>query len=882
MRHHMKLNLKPVAAIVIGGLCLGLGACSAPPRLTNDDINIESAKTVIEDRLIAPVTPEDLELYSVPRKLPRRTILQVLHAPSSLSDPEFVSLIQEQLSAEIDFNIEQDEIQAQQQEDRSARSGNAEDNQSSASADEANLAEPPAPRGLSDEEKAKIAELREEQRLKLLFDLGLDLEEDLYGVLRDIETNEEQLAEKIIPGLSDAFPNTYGVNLTRDPDGYLSLPANLVFIGGDGSNMPSKTAFLEGLVHNPVISLAVRDMPLRNVIALLAKSLRIQASLSNELLDQDQLVSLNLRASALSILDALLNQNDLALLYDPEAEIARFYLDTELSAQLSNIREAIVGHNKLLFDRKKLQKVQMDKNAILRMIDISQLLLSGDDIGFFAGIDGFPRTGLGEEAITALRDVTDKSFDLRQRLQQFDKGTDNMLNPPAVAPSTLANGDLSGTGTLAGNAQSMRMVSVQTRFADILVEDACIIPGKEVFIEKIAVYNKDPEETKTYVENYFNDMLGVSTTNTASTTAAATSTDSTSATTTASTPVASTAETADSDNASASPTATASTTATATASSSGTALAASPSSNALPTGCTSSPSNAGILVRKDSTGLIVKGSRAQIALATRLIEQEDVPKMQVLVEIFMLTVSRDFTRQIENLITRATDSPGGSGNIEASLLDSISSAVSGGYTVQLEAPSGLIRSALSFIESNSLGRVLSSPTILVQDGTSSATIERSKTAKYTITETEDDNGTISTNEVVQTETAPLTLQLSDVKVQPATNNVTMRVNIKNKQFLKPLSAITQATDAAFNQDTIDTIFTARPGDVIVLAGLTSTEDSSSVRGLPGSTGALAPLAPVLGGSDVIANNVNEMVIFLAPTVIDPSAQRQPHSAFRRR
>ena len=870
MRHQKTLNVKPVAAIVIGGLCLGLSACSAPPRITNDDINIESAKTVIEDRLIAPVTPEDLELYSVPRKLPRRTILQVLHAPSSLSDPEFVSLIQEQLSAEIDFNIEQDEIQAQQDEDRAARSGSALDNSSSASDGTVNATEPLAPRGLSDEEKAKIAELREEQRLKLLFDLGLDLEEDLYGVLRDIETNEEQLAEKIIPGLSDAFPNTYGVNLTRDPDGYLSLPANLVFIGGDGSNMPSKTAFLEGLVHNPVISLAVRDMPLRNVIALLSKSLRIQASLSNQLLAQDQLVSLNLRASALSILDALLNQNGLALLYDPEAEIARFYLDTELSAQLTNIREAIVGHNKLLFDRKKLQKVQMDKNAILRMIDISQLLLSGDDIGFFAGIDGFPRTGLGEEAITALRGVTDKSFDLRQRLQQFDKGTDNMLNPSVVAPTTLANGDVSGGNTLAGSEQSMRMVSVQTRFADILVEDACIIPGKEVFIEKIAVYNKDPEETKTYLENYFNDMLGVSTTNTAST---ATASDSTAGSTAAAAPVASTAETAGSDNAS---------TTASTSSSSSNSLASTTSANALPTGCTTSPSNAGILVRKDSTGLIVKGSRAQIALATRLIEQEDVPKMQVLVEIFMLTVSRDFTRQIENLITRATDSPGGSGNIEASLLDSISSAVSGGYTVQLEAPSGLIRSALSFIESNSLGRVLSSPTILVQDGTSSATIERSKTAKYTITETEDDNGTISTNEVVQTETAPLTLQLSDVKVQPATNNVTMRVNIKNKQFLKPLSAITQATDAAFNQDTIDTIFTARPGDVIVLAGLTSTEDSSSVRGLPGSTGALAPLAPVLGGSDVIANNVNEMVIFLAPTVIDPSAQRQPHSAFRRR
>jgi len=129
--------------------------------------------------------------------------------------------------------------------------------------------------------------------------------------------------------------------------------------------------------------------------------------------------------------------------------------------------------------------------------------------------------------------------------------------------------------------------------------------------------------------------------------------------------------------------------------------------------------------------------------------------------------------------------------------------------------------------------------------------------------------------------APLTLRLSEVQVLPANNNVKMNVYIENKRFLRNIGTIARQVDADYTRDIINTAFTASPGDVIVLAGLTANSDSTNTTGLPGTTtGALAPLAGLLAGQDVVSNSLNEMVIFLAPTVFDPSSDKQPHAPFK--
>ena len=73
------------------------------------------------------------------------------------------------------------------------------------------------------------------------------------------------------------------------------------------------------------------------------------------------------------------------------------------------------------------------------------------------------------------------------------------------------------------------------------------------------------------------------------------------------------------------------------------------------------------IILPDDTGVTVIGTREDNDLVVRLIEQYDVPELQVLIEIFIITVSRDFSRQIDSLLLSAQPGAGGSGTQEATL-----------------------------------------------------------------------------------------------------------------------------------------------------------------------------------------------------------------------
>ena len=541
----------------------------------------------------------------------------------------------------------------------------------------------------------------------------------------------------------------------------------------------------------------------------------MEYALSRGIEDLNRTISVSLRASALSILDALLTQHDIAILYDSNLGVARFYTDEELVLLDAQIKAAIRGHNELLFNQKTLRRAESDLDKINQMIDTSQLLLSGDDKGFVAGIKGFPRSSMGEVATNALSRLSTENFALRQTLQRFDEETDSLLDP---TKDTVTN--------------ELRAQSGGISINDILVEDPCIVPGKEIFVEKIAVYNADRDDAKSHLESYFNANGAISTG-----TAAASDADDDAdemAPAAAETPATDDADTAteteattqtaaagDGENAAttaAAPAATDTPAATTTA-------AAAPTLDA--NGCNT---NYQMTFQTDSTGIIVRGRRYDNSLAVRLMTEYDVPRLQVLVEIFMVTVSRDFNRQIANLLTQARNGLGGSGTAEATLVDnipgtpapgselaselavfetlnSISNAVSRGYVTNLSSPNGLITSALSFIESNELGRVLSSPTILVEDGTAEASIIRNEVAKLVYdVNTVGDNGTPVTNQEDVEEEAPFKLILSDISVSAANKTVRMGVEIENKRFkISNLQLITQREEADYTLDTIKTV-----------------------------------------------------------------------------
>ena len=74
-----------------------------------------------------------------------------------------------------------------------------------------------------------------------------------------------------------------------------------------------------------------------------------------------------------------------------------------------------------------------------------------------------------------------------------------------------------------------------------------------------------------------------------------------------------------------------------------------PPGRTFPTIAHRQPGTAGLIVLPDDTGITVIGTREDNDLVVRLVEQYDVPELQVLIEIFIITVSRDFSRQIDSL-----------------------------------------------------------------------------------------------------------------------------------------------------------------------------------------------------------------------------------------
>ena len=299
---------------------------------------------------------------------------------------------------------------------------------------------------------------------------------------------------------------------------------------------------------------------------------------------------------------------------------------------------------------------------------------------------------MGEIATDSLSFLSNENFILRQQLERFDEETASLLDP---SKETMTNELRAQTGGMS--------------LSDILVEDACIRTGQEIFVEKIAVYNADKDEAQEHLESYFT------------------------ANGTASAPVVDEDDDAANEDAAAEGDAAEGGAADAVADA--VAGAADAATNAAAAAATGTDANGcdtdyEVTFQRDSTGLIVRGRRYDNSLAVRLIEEFDVPRLQVLVEIFMITVSRDFNRQIANLITEAVNAAGGNGITEAALrsttittpggsigadtLTNISQAIAGGYSVNLRSPGGnngdpFISSALSFLESNQLGRVLSAP-----------------------------------------------------------------------------------------------------------------------------------------------------------------------------
>lgn len=783
---------RTAAAVV--AMAVLLHGCGAPERLPSD-LSIESSKNVLTEKVIAPIKALDEEdPADAFEPLPRRKLIQVRHSPDSLKDQYFVSTLSKLLSYDPIDDL-----------DNSASVTNTQT--------------------LSDQERVKITNQRALERTQILVAKGLEYEDKILTTLRDIDSEIDDGLGRTVSGFGTTVLPIFGRNLTGSGNAYLELPNDLIFIGGENGLISSKTALLKRMLDNPEIAFAVRDMPLSEALSFLFGSIGLQATISEDVLDLDKSVTMSVQASAIAIIDSLLEQHELSIVYDPAIEVAQVYTQTQFDTRMSEVKESIEAYNSVLRDQKALERVREDRERVMEMLGYVQLLLSGDDEGFTIGMDSISRAPAGEDTSNLIKEITQKAIDLRGLMVNFDSTTQTKLSGEHEFAA------LSGMTDIIGRPD----------IKDILSEDSCIWPRQEIFTEKVAVYNAviiEGDNTDSGVVGKINNFFTQTRPNAEAPAAAASEEDED-----VTTPAANT-----------------------------------------PSYCgTQNPAPPVPIILPDDTGITVIGTREDNDLVVRLVEQYDVPELQVLIEIFLITVSRDFSRQIDSILS-ASPAPGGNNNQEVTLSQvarAASDAIAttgGSFALDLDSPNDELGLLLNFLESNALGRVISSPTILVAAG-QDATIKRDQIARVPGPAILDaDNNTVAGQPVEYN--APFELKIKDVDINRLNNTVKLDVELTDTRFNVTLANVNELSDRT--SDVIDTTFWASPGDVVVLAGLTRNEESTSTSGAPGTTGDLAPLSPLLGGSDAFSTNLSETLIFMAPTVIDPSAENQPHSAFRKR
>ena len=955
-----------------------LASCGSPPRL-DQDIDIEKTKTLVENRVLAPLSRDNESAAELPEYTPRRQLLQLRYNDDSLINPDFIDTL-ERLSAVYSGNIQDDEIALPSSLTATAVSFTPEEDpfQSMKENLEEEVPLKPVYEPIATEERQRIIAIRNDKRADIIIREGLRLEQDLFTKLRILDESfatagqtlettlftqlkavEDQIKtyeDNKIPGVGTIPPDrVFGRDLTRDRDGYFAIPPELALMGSanDGA-VSSKIGALRGYVENPVVQISFNNLSLADAIRFVSATANLQVLMSNEVEDSEQRVTLNVEAGVLSIIDALLNQYEVSILYDQDLEVAQFYTDTEFQTRLARVRQAVEGYNtnlyetretarlkqqrdllneliavaratiydyeteqaasysasdvdrlitsipqnddlfsKPLSEKRALDSLQRDKERLVSMISLVQSLLSGDAEAFIDEIDLLDRSPGSEVISTTLNELTLTRLNLAETLEKYDAETDRALadrlvEPVVVATKKQPKRKLKKRG-------SIRSVP---GFANLAVADPCVYEGREVFTEKIAVYGG--ENAVARIQNILDGYFSANA-NGFSVTEDEDGTEDNTAETEEPQEDATQNEGQDEgvegDEAEG---ATESSLADIDVSA-GDLIpdAPKPVATAIededkrPAGCGDDPAaeSPNFVAATDNSGFVVTGLISDIELFVRLVEEFDRPQRQVLVEVFMINVVKDFSRKLD--LSFQTDAL--AGNLEdtdgfflrrdlTALSNNVTSTSPGGFVSGLISPNLQIQALVDFIETNDLGRTISSPTILVEEG-SSAYVTRKNTKPVTrITQQtvlDSNNNSVSVpSSTTETEEVSFRLDVGNVAINPNNNNVSLEFTLKDQSFETTLANVDANTGKI--EDEIKTNFVAAPGDVIVLAGLFKQSDSAEATGLPGTTTTGLPTAFLLGGEDSVGNKVEEMIILMAPTVIEPEiGKKSPNSALSR-
>lgn len=794
----------------------------------------------------------------------------------------------------------------------------------------------------------------------LLQEFKLSYETKLQKIMAGLDKQHNEAEPATVLGLTEnnefGALALFGRNELARPDEYVSLQKSFLFVGNDVTTGVSlgRMDDLAEEVGSRALSVNLVGLRLPTALKSLARSINMQIYLSPNVNANASEVNLDIsRADALDIFDILIDNYGLAMAYDRKMSVARFYTVEEFNERVESALAAAEVHNRRAQKYRKINAFENDSAAIRQIYQA--YFQHPDDAGrarsltndaiveaehsplIGAAIVDLKTTALANERSLDALDLDQASarqtqasatqtarFALDDINQAIAVMTQDKADKTAVlaqvqtASADMAKTKLASKAASAAPAAPLAPVPAKpTQVATLMagpnadqlrgriIRDANLKTSEPIYTEKFTIFNSEganscnatdggdrTSEIKTELENYFGQlypdalvaaerMADIARQQSASETdemalAAIAQTAIPNETSAASEPVAEPASEP---------------TAEPTADATETPEAASSNINGFTNASFRRPT-----VSSVADTVIVTGFKHDVDLAASLIESLDKADKQVLVEVFMVNVVKDWKRQLQGRLQNALRTPA---KTDSSFSD-LPSDVRTAYDDLVEVrDNGLIgvRGALNFanraadansftlnnfrlglgwtidfMESNSLGRKVSSPTILALNGCE-AQIEKSETRYLPI---------ISTSAPVVTpggQTVPgeatTTYQERQAKlslvVTPTINSLNDHVRLKvdfNDDFF-----VTADANSDKIQSKINTEFIAAPGDVIVLAGLFTEDNSKTRNGLPGTTS--LPLVSSLLGSSSDAQKTQEMVIFLAPEVITPKAGEMP-------
>jgi len=288
--------------------------------------------------------------------------------------------------------------------------------------------------------------------------------------------------------------------------------------------------------------------------------------------------------------------------------------------------------------------------------------------------------------------------------------------------------------------------------------------------------------------------------------------------------------------------------------------------------------------------IIVRGTADQVAMAEKLIHDLDKPKSEVVVDVVVMEANSSHTRDLaasilaagkaglsipitftpRNVILTGTTPPTtGTGGTTSTTTNTLSSAISlaklshvSSNDFSITLPGALLNALMT----DSNARVRQSPQIRASDG-QKATLNIGDRIPYATGSFQPGVGTVGVSPLVQTQFNFIDTGVN-VEITPyvhSADEVTLHVDV-NLSVIRDRIDLGGVSQPIIGQRKSVADIRLRDGEVTILGGLTSMQDSSASNGIPGLVN-----IPVLGkfffGSQSTNKERGQLLIALIPHIV---------------